>query len=147
MCKGSYKPIVENMKRYLETRNRATVRATLNHYTGDLTELVKHFLDMGFTSIHVEPVSAFYGVDYALSTEDIRKLEADYGRFANYYIDLIKSGKRFNYEIFGSVFAMLLHGEHKDYYCGAGRKYIAVTPEGELYPCHRFQGEQSLKNR
>ncbi len=143
--KGSYKAVAENVKRFVDSRGRATVRSTLNHYTGDLTELVKHFLNMGFTSIHVEPVSAFYGVDYALSTEDIRKLEMDYGRFADYYINLIKSGKRFNYEIFGSVFSMILHGEHKDYYCGAGRKYIAVTPRGELYPCHRFQTETELK--
>ena len=143
--KGSYKIIAENVKRYIQSRGRATVRSTLNHYSGDLIEHVKHFLDMGFTSIHVEPVSAFYGVDYALSSEDLRKLEIDYKRFTKYYVNLIKSGKRFHYETFGGVFSSLLHGEHKDYYCGAGRKYIAVTPKGELYPCHRFQTDKELQ--
>jgi len=144
--KGSYKLISKFTKKLIASRNgRGSVRATLNHYNTDLVSLAEHFLDMGFTHLHFEPVSASPEVDYALTPQDLRQLENEYQRFINFYMQKIRAGKHFGFESFHNTMSETYLSSKRQYYCGAGRTYIAIDPRGDIYPCHRFQGMPEWK--
>lgn len=110
-----------------------------------IAEDVVHLADLGFEQISVEPVVAEPSDDYALREEDIPGLLAEYDRLAAELLERRKAGRPVNFFHFmidlegGPCVAKRLSG------CGSGTEYLAVTPWGDLYPCHQFVGKEEFR--
>lgn len=144
--KGSYDLILPKFKKVAESRNQNNyyVRGTFTHNNLDFSEDVKHLAESGFKQISVEPVVAGEEESYAIKKEDIPRIFEEYDKLARYMIEKKKAGQDFNFFHFmldlsgGPCVAKRLSG------CGSGTEYLAVTPWGDLYPCHQFVGEEDF---
>lgn len=143
---GSYDLIVPKFQKFAESRNQDKyyVRGTFTHNNLDFSRDVLHLADLGFKQISVEPVVAQPTEDYALREEDLPQLFEEYDKLAVEMIKRHKEGKDFNFFHFmidlegGPCVAKRLSG------CGSGTEYLAVTPWGDLYPCHQFVGNEAF---
>ena len=143
---GSYDVIVPKFQKFADSRNqeRYYVRGTYTHHNLDFSKDVLHLADLGFKQISVEPVVAQETDDYAIREEDLPQLFAEYDALAKEMVKRKKEGKAFNFFHFmidlegGPCVAKRLSG------CGSGTEYLAVTPWGDLYPCHQFVGEDKF---
>lgn len=139
---GSYDFIVPKFKQLAKSRNQKDyyVRGTFTHNNLDFSEDVLHLADLGFEQISVEPVVSLLGEEYSITEEDISIINKEYDKLAKMMIERKKVGKGFNFFHFmidltgGPCVAKRLSG------CGSGTEYLAVTPWGDLYPCHQFVG-------
>ncbi|MBQ8662530.1 MAG: thioether cross-link-forming SCIFF peptide maturase [Eubacterium sp.] len=144
--KGSYELIVPKFQKFAESRNQDKyyVRGTFTHHNLDFSKDVLHLADLGFKQISVEPVVAPDTEDYAIREEDLPQLFAEYDALAAEMVERKKTGKDFNFFHFmidlegGPCVAKRLSG------CGSGTEYLAVTPWGDLYPCHQFVGNEAF---
>ncbi|MCD7981447.1 MAG: thioether cross-link-forming SCIFF peptide maturase [Clostridiales bacterium] len=144
---GSYDRIVPKFQRFAESRHqdRYYVRGTYTHYNLDFSEDVLHLADLGFRQISVEPVVAEDSQAYALREEDLPTLFAEYDKLAAEMVRRKNEGGDFNFFHFmidlegGPCVAKRLSG------CGSGTEYLAVTPWGDLYPCHQFVGNERFR--
>lgn len=145
--KGSYDLIIDKFKTMAELRNQTNyyVRGTFTHHNLDFSQDVLHLADLGFKQISMEPVVAPDEQPYAIKEEDLPKLFKEYDLLAKAMIEREKSGKGFNFFHFmidltgGPCLYKRLSG------CGSGTEYLAVTPWGDLYPCHQFVGMEEFK--
>ena len=143
---GSYDLVVPKFQKAAESRNQMDyyVRGTFTRNNLDFAEDVKHLADLGFKQISVEPVVAEPTESYALQEEDIPKLLEEYDKLAVELLNRRKEGKGVNFFHFmidlqgGPCVAKRLSG------CGSGTEYLAVTPWGDLYPCHQFVGKEEF---
>jgi uncharacterized protein len=143
---GSYDLIVPKFQKWAESRNQDKyyARGTFTHYNLDFSEDVLHLADLGFRQISVEPVVAAEHEDYALRREDLPIIYEQYDKLAKEMIKRKKEGNAFNFFHFmidltgGPCVYKRLSG------CGSGTEYLAVTPWGDLYPCHQFVGEEEF---
>lgn len=143
---GSYDQIVPKFLKVAESRGQTAyyVRGTFTRNNLDFAEDVLHLADLGFRQISVEPVVAQPQDDYAIRESDIPGLKEEYDRLAAEMIKRKKEGKGFNFFHFmidlegGPCVAKRLSG------CGSGTEYLAVTPWGDLYPCHQFVGNEDF---
>ena len=143
---GSYDEIVPKFKKAAESRGQMNyyVRGTYTHYNTDFAKDVLHLADLGFKQISVEPVVAPETEDYAIREEDLPQLLAQYAELGEEMIKRRKEGNVFNFFHFmidlegGPCVAKRLSG------CGSGTEYLAVTPWGDLYPCHQFVGNEDF---
>ncbi|MCD8119898.1 MAG: thioether cross-link-forming SCIFF peptide maturase [Lachnospiraceae bacterium] len=139
---GSYDLIVPKYKKFVEGRGDRSyyIRGTFTRNNLDFAEDVKHFADLGFKQLSIEPVVADPSEPYALREEDLPVIMEQYDILAKEYIKRQKEGNGFNFFHFmidlnqGPCVAKRLSG------CGSGTEYLAVTPWGDLYPCHQFVG-------
>ena len=141
--KGSYDTIVPNFQRLVKSRNGQGyyVRGTYTHNNVDFTNDIFHMADLGFTELSMEPVVCPPGDPYALTDEDLPKLFSQYEILAKEMIKRKKEGRGFT---FYHYMLDLKHGPciyKRITGCGSGTEYMAVTPWGELYPCHQFVGD------
>lgn len=141
--KGTYDVIMPKFKKAADSRDQQNyyLRGTYTHYNTDFCEDILHLADMGFRQLSMEPVVGAEGEPYALTAEDLPILKAQYDRLAkemlkrrdftfyHYMIDL-EGGPCIYKRISG---------------CGVGTEYMAVTPSGDLYPCHQFAGDPEYK--
>ena len=127
---GSYDVIGPKFRKVADSRGqeRYYVRGTFTRNNLDFSRDVLHLADLGFQQISVEPVVAGPEDDYAIREEDLPALREEYDRLAAEMIDL--EG--------GPCVAKRLSG------CGSGTEYLAVTPWGDLYPCHQFVGNEDF---
>ncbi len=145
--KGSYDLIIDKFKTMAEMRNQTNyyVRGTFTHHNLDFSQDVLHLADMGFRQISMEPVVAPDEQPYAIKEEDLPKLFEEYDLLAKEMVQREKDGKGFNFFHFmidltgGPCLYKRLSG------CGSGTEYLAVTPWGDLYPCHQFVGMEEFK--
>jgi uncharacterized protein len=143
---GSYDLILPKFQKFAKSRGEKSyyVRGTYTHFNPDFAEDVLHLADQGFDQISVEPVVAGPECDYALTEEDLPKLLSEYDRLADEMIKRKQAGEGFNFFHFmidlegGPCVAKRLSG------CGSGTEYLAVTPWGDLYPCHQFVGNEAF---
>ncbi|MCR5502388.1 MAG: thioether cross-link-forming SCIFF peptide maturase [Lachnospiraceae bacterium] len=143
---GSYDRIVPKYLKTAESRGQTNyyVRGTYTHYNTDFSKDVLHLADLGFKQISVEPVVASPEDDYAIREEDLPVLCEEYDTLAKEMIKRHKEGRGFNFFHFmidlegGPCVAKRLSG------CGSGTEYLAVTPWGDLYPCHQFVGNEDF---
>ncbi len=143
---GSYDLIVPKFQKVAESRDQMNyyVRGTFTHNNPDFAEDVMHLADLGFQQISVEPVVAKPEEWYAIKEEDLPGLKAEYDKLALELIRRRKEGRGFNFFHFmidlegGPCVAKRLSG------CGSGTEYLAVTPWGDLYPCHQFVGQEEF---
>ena len=141
---GSYDLIVPKFQKLAESRNQEKyyVRGTFTRNNKDFSNDVLHLADLGFKQISVEPVVGSDEEDYALQAEDLPEIFAEYDKLAAEMVNRYHTDKDFNFFHFmldltgGPCVAKRLSG------CGSGTEYLAVTPWGDLYPCHQFVGEE-----
>lgn len=141
---GSYDLIVPKFLELAGRRNQENyyVRGTYTHHNLDFSKDVLHLADLGFRQISVEPVVAPPEADYAIQEDDLPALYEQYDLLAKEMVSRQKSGNGFTFFHFmidlegGPCVAKRLSG------CGSGTEYLAVTPWGDLYPCHQFVGNE-----
>ena len=141
--KGSYDTIVPNFQRLVEKRGGKDyyVRGTFTHNNVDFTNDLFHMADLGFTELSMEPVVCPPDDPYALTKEDLPKLFEQYEILAKEMIRRKKEGRGFTFYHYmldlknGPCIYKRITG------CGSGTEYMAVTPWGELFPCHQFVGD------
>ena len=143
---GSYDLIVPKFQKFAESRGDRDyfVRGTFTHENLDFSKDVLHFADLGFKKMSVEPVVAEPSEPYAIREEDLPQILEEYDKLAAEYVKRWKEGKGFTFFHFmidlkqGPCVAKRLSG------CGSGTEYLAVTPWGDLYPCHQFVGKEEF---
>ncbi len=141
--KGSYDVIVPKFKKLVEARGGKNyyMRGTFTHNNVDFTNDLFHMADMGFTELSMEPVVCPPDDPYALTEEDLPKLFEQYEILAKEMIKRKKEGRPFTFYHYmldlknGPCIYKRVTG------CGSGTEYMAVTPWGELFPCHQFVGD------
>jgi uncharacterized protein len=144
---GTYKYIIPKILDMAESRNqdRYYVRGTFTRENLDFSKDVLHLADLGFKQISIEPVVAAEGSGYDIREEDLERLYAEYENLAFEYVKRAAEGKGFNFFHFnidlegGPCAAKKVKG------CGSGEEYLAVTPGGDIYPCHQFVGIEGFK--
>ena len=142
--RGSYETIVPNFQKLVESRNGKGyyVRGTYTHHNVDFTNDLFHMADLGFTELSMEPVVCAPSDPCALTDEDLPILFEQYEILAKEMIKREKEGRGFT---FYHYMLDLKHGPciyKRITGCGSGTEYMAVTPWGELYPCHQFVGDE-----
>lgn len=145
--KGSYDVIIPKFKELVKRRGYKDyyIRGTFTSYNLDFSEDALHFYNEGFKKISIEPVVTSPENDYALKDEHVDEILREYEKFSKEYIDIKKKDKDF---LFFHFMIDLKQGPclaKRSIGCGAGSEYVAVTPEGELYPCHQFVGNEDFK--
>jgi len=144
---GSYDLISKNIKSFLTLRGNDNyyVRGTFTGFNKDFFADARHLVEEGYDIISLEPVVADESEEYRLKEEDIPLLKAEYLKLARFYRQRKLAGRPFTFFHFsldlrhGPCLPKRLTG------CGAGHEYLAVTPNGDLYPCHQFVGREQYK--
>ena len=144
---GSYDRIVPKFQQMVEARNGREyyMRGTFTHANPDFTKDVFHMADLGFTELSMEPVVSAPGDPAALTPEDLEIVKEQYEILAKEMIKRKKEGRGFTFYHYmidltgGPCIYKRISG------CGSGTEYMAVTPWGDLYPCHQFVGEEAYK--
>lgn len=116
------------------------VRGTYTKYNLDFTEDVRHMADLGFEGLSMEPVVGD-DLSYAITDDDLPRIFDEYDRLTDFYLQRYDEGRPFIYYHFimdlyrGPCIAKRLRG------CGSGHEYMCVVPNGDIYPCHQFVGQ------
>lgn len=140
---GSYDKILPKFKKLVDARGgeKYYMRGTFTHHNVDFTNDIFHMADLGFTELSMEPVVCDPNDPSALTQEDLPKLFEQYEILANEMLKRKKEGRPFTFYHYmldlteGPCIYKRITG------CGSGTEYMAVTPWGELYPCHQFVGD------
>ena len=144
---GSYDKIVPKFQKLVASRGGKGyyMRGTFTHQNPDFTKDVFHMADLGFTELSMEPVVCAANDPMALTPEDIEIVKEQYEILAKDMIRREKEGKPITFYHYmidlteGPCIYKRISG------CGSGTEYMAVTPWGDLYPCHQFVGEETYK--
>ncbi|MBP5775314.1 MAG: thioether cross-link-forming SCIFF peptide maturase [Clostridiales bacterium] len=144
---GSYDRIVPNFQKFVEKRGSKSyyMRGTFTHHNTDFVNDIKHMLDLGFTELSMEPVVIDPSSPSALTEEDLPVLFEQYEELARLMVKRYNEGKPFTFYHYmldltcGPCIYKRVAG------CGSGTEYLAVTPWGDLYPCHQFVGDPNYK--
>ena len=144
---GSYDKIVPKFQKMVESRGGQNyyMRGTFTHANPDFTKDVFHMADLGFTELSMEPVVSAPDDPMALTSEDLEVVKEQYEILAKEMIKREKEGRGFTFYHYmidltgGPCIYKRISG------CGSGTEYMAVTPWGDLYPCHQFVGEEEYK--
>ena len=145
--KGSWETIVPKFQKLVEKRGGKDyyMRGTFTHHNPDFLEDIKTMLDLGFNELSMEPVVCASGDPSELTQEDLPVVLKQYEDLANLMIEKREQGKPFTFYHYmidlkgGPCIYKRISG------CGSGTEYMAVTPWGDLYPCHQFVGEEKFK--
>lgn len=144
--KGSYDIVVPKFQEFVKKRGGKNyyMRGTFTHNNVDFTNDIFHMADLGFTELSMEPVVCNPNEPYALNEEDLPKLYEQYEILAK---DMLRREKEDKPITFYHYMIDLEHGPciyKRISGCGSGTEYMAVTPWGDLYPCHQFVGEEKF---
>ena len=143
---GSYDMIIDKFKKFAQSRNQKDyyMRGTYTHLNTDFSKDVIHMADEGFKELSIEPVVCDPSEDYALKDSDLPVLKEQYEILANEMLRRYRKGNGFTFYHYmidldaGPCIVKRVSG------CGVGTEYMAVTPDGELYPCHQFVGDEKF---
>ena len=144
---GSYDRIVPNFQKFVAKRGNKSyyMRGTFTHHNTDFLNDIKHMLDLGFNELSMEPVVTDPSSPSALTEEDLPVLFEQYEELARLMVKRYNEGKPFTFYHYmldltcGPCIYKRVAG------CGSGTEYLAVTPWGDLYPCHQFVGDPKYK--
>lgn len=145
--KGSYDIIVPKFQKLVASRTKEGrtdhyIRGTFTKYNLDFTNDLLHMSELGFKQLSVEPVVTDESLPYAITKNDLPKVFDEYDKL---YEIMAADPDKFNFFHFkidlnqGPCAIKRLRG------CGCGNEYVAVTPDGEIYPCHQFVGMEEWK--
>ena len=143
---GSYAEVIPKIKKLVKARNGKGyyIRGTYTHDNLDFVSDILHIADLGFKELSMEPVVAKPGDAYRLTMDDLPVLYGQYEMLAMEMIKRKKEGRGFTFYHYmldltgGPCIHKRIAG------CGVGTEYMAVTPNGELYPCHQFVGNEKF---
>ena len=141
---GSWEKIVPKFQKLVDARNGKGyyMRGTFTHANPDFLEDIKTMLDLGFTELSMEPVVCAPGDPAELTEADREIVKDQYEKLAMLMRERDKAGKPFTFYHYmidlqgGPCIYKRISG------CGSGTEYMAVTPWGDLYPCHQFVGDE-----
>ncbi len=141
---GSFDVIVPKFQKFVKARGDKSyyMRGTFTHFNPDFTKDIQTMLDLGFNELSMEPVVCPPADAYALTEEDKQTVLKEYEKLADMMLEREKQGKPFTFYHYmldlegGPCIYKRISG------CGSGTEYLAVTPTGELYPCHQFVGNK-----
>ena len=144
---GSYDQIVPKFQKIVKARGGKNyyMRGTFTHANTDFTNDIFHMADLGFTELSMEPVVSKPGDPLALTEEDLPIIKEQYEILAKEMLKRDREGRGFTFYHYmidlksGPCIYKRISG------CGSGTEYMAVTPWGDLYPCHQFVGEEKFK--
>ena len=144
---GSWERIVPKFQKFVEARGGKDyyMRGTFTHANPDFLKDIQQMLDLGFTELSMEPVVCAAGDPSELTEEDLPIVMEQYEKLAEMMLEHDKQGKPFTFYHYmidltgGPCIYKRISG------CGSGTEYMAVTPWGDLYPCHQFVGEERFK--
>ncbi|MBR2130991.1 MAG: thioether cross-link-forming SCIFF peptide maturase [Oscillospiraceae bacterium] len=144
---GSWEKIVPKFQKFVEARGGKDyyMRGTFTHANPDFLKDIQQMLELGFTELSMEPVVCAAGDPSELTEEDLPVVIEQYEKLAELMLDREKQGKPFTFYHYmidltgGPCIYKRISG------CGSGTEYMAVTPWGDLYPCHQFVGEEKFK--
>ncbi len=144
---GSWEKIVPKFQKLVDARGGKNyyMRGTFTHANPDFLEDIKVMLDLGFTELSMEPVVCAAGDPSELTEEDLPIILDQYEKLAELMIERDKEGNPFTFYHYmidledGPCIYKRISG------CGSGTEYMAVTPWGDLYPCHQFVGDDAFK--
>ena len=144
---GSWEKIVPKFQKLVEARGGKNyyMRGTFTHANPDFLEDIKTMLDLGFTELSMEPVVCAPDDPSALTPEDLEIVKDQYEKLAQLMLQRRKEGRPFTFYHYmidlkgGPCIYKRVSG------CGSGTEYMAVTPWGDLYPCHQFVGDEKFK--
>ena len=142
----SYDMIIDKFKKFAQSRNQKDyyMRGTYTHFNTDFSKDVIHMADEGFKELSIEPVVCDPSEDYALKESDLPVLKEQYEILANEMLRRYRKGNGFTFYHYmidldaGPCIVKRVSG------CGVGTEYMVVTPDGELYPCHQFVGDEKF---
>ena len=145
---GSYDAIVPKFQKLVKNRSKDKdyyIRGTFTKYNLDFANDVLHFADLGFDQLSIEPVVSDPKLDYSIKEEDLPRVFEEYDKLAKIIVERKKEGIGFNFFHFmiDLDHAPCIYKRFKG--CGCGNEYVAVTPNGEIYPCHQFVGQDNWK--
>lgn len=142
---SSYDVIVPKFKKLVEKRTGDYyLRGTFTKHNTDFTEDVKHIYSLGFDQVSVEPVVSPAECDWAITEKELPAVLNEYEKLAKYILEMKQAGKKINFFHFnldlddGPCILKRVKG------CGCGSEYVAVTPDGDIYPCHQFVGNRQF---
>ena len=144
---GSWDRIVPKFQKFVEARGGKNyyMRGTFTHANPDFLTDIQQMLDLGFTELSMEPVVCAPGDVAELTQEDLPIVLDQYEKLAELMLQRDKEGRPFTFYHYmidltgGPCIYKRISG------CGSGTEYMAVTPWGDLYPCHQFVGEEKFK--
>ena len=144
---GSWEQIVPKFQKLVEARGGKNyyMRGTFTHENPDFLKDIQQMLDLGFQELSMEPVVCESGAPSALTEEDLPVVLEQYEKLAQLMLQRDQEGKPFTFYHYmidltdGPCIYKRISG------CGSGTEYMAVTPQGDLYPCHQFVGEEKFK--
>ena len=144
---GSWERVVPKFQKLVAARGGKNyyMRGTFTHANPDFLNDIKCMLDLGFTELSMEPVVCPKDDPEALTPEDIKIIKDQYDQLAELMRQRRKEGRPFTFYHYmidlkgGPCIYKRISG------CGSGTEYMAVTPWGDLYPCHQFVGDESYK--
>ncbi len=144
---GSFDRIVPKFQKLVKKRGNKNyyMRGTFTHFNPDFLNDIRAMLDLGFTELSIEPVVCDKSDPSALTEEDLPIVMKQYEDLAYLMLEREKAGKPFTFYHYmldlsgGPCIYKRISG------CGSGTEYMAVTPQGDLYPCHQFVGEEKFK--
>ena len=144
---GSYDIIIPKFKKLVKARGGKNyyIRGTFTHNNIDFLKDILHMADLGFTELSMEPVVCAPDEPYALTEKDLPILKEQYELLAKEMIKRDSENRGFT---FYHYMLDLTHGPciyKRISGCGSGTEYLAVTPWGDLYPCHQFVGDEKFK--
>jgi len=143
---GTYDTVVPKLKKLIDARGGKDyyIRGTFTRENADFVNDILHIADLGFRELSMEPVVAKPGSPYALTEDDLPQILEQYELLVAQMINRKKQGREFSFY----HYTLDLTGGpcvHKRVAgCGVGTEYVAVTPQGELYPCHQFIGDEEF---
>ena len=144
---GSWERIVPKFQKLVNARGGRGyyMRGTFTHANPDFLNDIKQMLDLGFTELSMEPVVCAPDDPSALTKDDLEVVFDQYEQLAALMLERIDEGRPFTFYHYmidlagGPCIYKRISG------CGSGTEYMAVTPWGDLYPCHQFVGEEKFK--
>ncbi len=144
---GSYDIIIDKIKKLVDRREEGReyyVRGTYTHANLDFSNDFMHLVNEGFKEISLEPVVVKDNDEIAIRFEDLETIYGEYDKIYKHLKEMIDDGKKVNFYHYN----INLKGGPCVYKrvsaCGAGFEYIAVTPSGDIYPCHQFVGRKEF---
>ena len=144
---GSWERVVPKFQQLVQARGGKNyyMRGTFTHANPDFVNDIRQMLDLGFTELSMEPVVCAPGDPSELTQDDLDVVMEQYEELAQLMLERDREGRPFTFYHYmidlagGPCIYKRISG------CGSGTEYMAVTPWGDLYPCHQFVGEEAFK--